>query len=151
MAAKRSQCQELHDAHELDDLTSADTLIGNKQQPFRQDGRSSTSQRAALPLLLPQELLNAEPAVTPLTLQPEKPKAKPDISRKRKRLTMDSKPPKDLQKGRFKIRVLPTASDNLPPKPSKESKSLRESWLTGQRGKRGIERRKPGGSFVRQR
>ena len=107
--------------------------------------------KAPLPTLLPDELLNAKPMPRPL-MPPsaDVPEVRSSLSQKRKLLDIDSRPPKDIQRGALKVRVIPADQGHLPPKPSKESKLLRESWLTGQRGpKGGIERRKLGGGFVR--
>ena len=129
---------------------SPDTLSGNMQRSPLHRSRSSPSRRSPLPRLLPEELLNAEPIPRPLTYPSDSAVVKLDIAKKRRLLQIDPKPPKDIQKGHFKIRVLPSASNDLPPKSSKDSRALRESWLTGQRGpKGGVQRRKTGGGFVR--
>ena len=149
-AAKKPRPSLVDDTPHSESPISPDTLIGNMQHPLAYQSTSSPPKREPLPRLLPEELLNAEPIARPVTPPPDLPVAKLDIAKKRKLLNIDSKPPKDIQKGAFKIRVLPTVSSNLPPKSSKESKALRESWLLGQRGpKGGVERRKTGGGFVR--
>ena len=108
------------------------------------------SNKPQLPDLLPDDILNAEP----LTRLPTPPRRQPALekrlSKKRKLLDRDTKPPKDVQRGSLTVRVLQSASENMAPRISKESRALRESWLTGQRGpKGGIERRRPGGGFIR--
>ena len=132
---------------------SPDTLIGSVHTQGQQDHLNQEPPRKApLPLLLPDEILNAEPIIPPPTLPKNVPAVTSDLSRKRKLLETSSKPPKDVQHGDLKIRVLSSDPGYLPPKASKESKMLRESWLTGQRGpKGGIARRKLGGGFVRAR
>lgn len=129
---------------------SLETVVGKIPNPLSHGSSSSPPRREPLPRLLPEELLNAEPLARPLTQPTGLPVVKSDVVKKRKLLNIDSKPPKDIQKGGFKIRVLPASSSNLPPKSSTESKALRESWLLGQRGpKGGVERRKMGGGFIR--
>ena len=130
---------------------SPDTLLGsvNTRDPQHESSLKSPK-KVPLPLLLPAELLNAEPVIRSPTPPVEVDVVKSSIARKRKLLERDSKPLKDVQRGGVKIRVLPSGSGHLPPKASKDSKMLRESWLTGQRGpKGGIARRKLGGGFVR--
>lgn len=149
-AAKRPRTNPMDATPNHEGSVSPDTLSGNMQRSLPHQSRSSPSRRAPLPRLLPEELLNAEPIARPLTHPSDLPVVKLDVAKKRKLLHIDSEPPKDIQKGRFKIRVLPSASNDLPPKFSKESQALREYWLTGQRGPRGgVQRRKTGGGFVR--
>lgn len=153
-AAKRDLGQSpVDNTPELETPISPDTLLGSFSTLGPQD-QSSTKQpeKDRLPLLLPDELLNAEIVVRPRTPPPHVSQVRLDVSRKRKLLDIVSKPPKDVQRGGLKIRVLSTDGGHLPPKPSKEGKMLRESWLTGQRGPRGgFQRRKIGGGFVRAR
>ncbi|MCJ1234859.1 hypothetical protein MMC14_002822 [Varicellaria rhodocarpa] len=103
--------------------------------------------RKPLPLLLPDEILAAEP-VTPLSTPPLDPIAKP-----KKRIFIDSntKHPKDVKHGSVNVRVLETMKPTLPPKNSKASMLLKESWLSGCRGNQngaGSSRRKMNGGFV---
>lgn len=105
-----------------------------------------------LPLLLPMEILAAEPVVHAPT--PPFSNSKLAISQKRKFLDPEPKPPKDIKRGNVRIRVLPDNRSNLPPESSQASKALRESWLTGRMGRKGVvqlPRRKPSGEFVRKR
>ena len=105
-----------------------------------------------LPLLLPMEILAAEPVVHAPT--PPFSSSKLAISQKRKFLDAEPKPPKDVKRGNVRIRVLPDNRSNLPPESSQASKALRESWLTGRMGSKGVvqvPRRKPSGGFVRKR
>ena len=106
--------------------------------------------KSQLPLLLPDEVLNAEPVVRPPTPPPEKPIENTQLIKKRQLLSSDSRPPKDIRRGSLTVRVINPGPGVMPPKVSKQSKNMREAWLMGQRGPRGgIERRKQGGSFVR--
>lgn len=132
---------------------SPDTLVGSFDTLDPQD-QSSKKQpvKERLPLLLPDDLLNAEPIVRPPTPPPHMSQVKLEVSRKRKLLDIDARPPKDVQRGGLKIRVLSTDAGHLPPRSSKEGRILRETWLMGQRGpKGGIQRRKIGAGFVRAR
>ena len=121
-----------------------------KQAPQLVDGegripqsKARSSGRAALPMLLPQEILEAEP----IPQAPVKPSSnnKLAISQKRKFHNLEPKPPKDLKRDNAIVRVLPDTWSALPPKSSKASKLLKESWLIG----RGVPRRKSSSSFVR--
>ncbi|KAI9823794.1 MAG: hypothetical protein M1819_001141 [Sarea resinae] len=103
--------------------------------------------RSALPALLPDELLAAEPVIRPPT-----PDAEPGSRRRKqnhKLFATEEKPPKDVRRGGVNVRVLEVGQNRLPPKGSKTSKSIKESWLSG-RGRHGVvERRKMGGGFLR--
>ena len=101
------------------------------------------SGKAPLPILLPPEMLEAKP----ITQAPIKPSSnnKLAISQKRKLHNLEPKPPKDLKRNNAIVRVLPDSWSALPPKSSKASKILRESWLNG----RGVPRRKSSSSFIR--
>ncbi|KAL8796350.1 MAG: hypothetical protein Q9195_001257 [Heterodermia aff. obscurata] len=136
---------------ETDNLLSPSTLMGSASDPNADsEARSKASKKFRLPLLLPEEILSTEPMIRPLTPPPETISRDRRLVQKRRRLDIDSKPPKDVQHGTLIIRVLDSGPGKLPPKASKESRMLREAWLTGQRGpKGGIERRKSGGGFVR--
>lgn len=106
--------------------------------------------KSPLPLLLPKEILAAEPVIhAPL---PPLSKSKLAMSQKRKFLDPEPKPPKDIKRGNVNIRVLEDHRSSLPPKSSQTSKALRESWLTGRPGFKGaiqVPRKKPNGGFVR--
>ncbi|MCJ1352016.1 MAG: hypothetical protein MMC33_002000 [Icmadophila ericetorum] len=103
-----------------------------------------------IPDYLPEELLAAEPMVrlpTPPPLIPMKIQ-----TTKHKFVEPKTKPPKDVKHGAVTIRVLENNKSILPPKSSQSSKSLRESWLTGNRGRNkniASKRRKAGGGFLR--
>ncbi|KAL8902509.1 MAG: hypothetical protein Q9207_004648 [Kuettlingeria erythrocarpa] len=108
-----------------------------------------------LPALLPDELLATEPMPRLPTPSPEPLEpalAKVPINKRQRFLEETSKPPKDVRKGNVKIRVLEDSRAILPPKVSKQSQSIRESWLAGRPGAKGkamMERRKMRGGFVR--
>jgi U3 small nucleolar RNA-associated protein 16 len=101
-----------------------------------------------LPALLPDEILAAEPAIRPPTPPPI---VTTVIPKKHKFIDADPKPPKDVKKGAVKVRVLEDNKSALPPRASKASKHLKESWLAGQQGRKdsAAKRRKPGGGFLR--
>ncbi|KAL8916699.1 MAG: hypothetical protein Q9208_008346 [Pyrenodesmia sp. 3 TL-2023] len=130
------------------------------------DGRDSTPPRKPatdykwaktkqLPALLPDEILAAAPVPRLPTPSPEPAEpalAKAPMNRRQRFLEERPKPPKDVRKGNVRIRVLEDRGAILPPKVSKQSQSIRESWLAGRPGAKGkamIERRKMGGGFVR--
>ena len=136
---------------ETDSLLSPTTLIGSTSDPNADsEARSKASKESRLPVLLPEEILSTGPMIRPLTPPPETSSRDRHLIKKRRLLDMNSKPPKDIRHGTLIVRVLDSGPGNMPPKASKESRMLREAWLTGQRGpKGGIERRKLGGGFVR--
>ncbi|KAL8751316.1 MAG: hypothetical protein Q9184_006107 [Pyrenodesmia sp. 2 TL-2023] len=108
-----------------------------------------------LPALLPDEILAAEPMPRLPTPSPEPPEpalVKAPMNRRQRFLEENPKPPEDVRKGNVRIRVLEDRGAILPPKVSKQSQSIRESWLAGRPGAKGkamMERRKIGGGFVR--
>lgn len=110
------------------------------------------SSKDPLPALLSDDVLTMEPTTRPPTPPRELTASNTLINRKRKFLDSEPKPPKDVKRGPVSVRVLENNRAILPPKASKASKALRESWLTGCRGPNGIavvRRRKIGGGFVR--
>ena len=122
-------------------LRQAPQLVDGESQIPQKKARSSG--KAPLPLLLPQEILEAEPVTqAPINLSSNN---KLVISQKRNLHALEPKPPKDLKRDNAIVRVLPDTRSALPPKSSKASKILRESWLTG----RGVPRRKSSSRFVR--
>jgi len=131
-------------------------LLSENQDPNLEHHESQAKPRAKksfkrngpLPALLPDEILAAEPMTRP----PTPPPIVTTISSKKHRfIDADPKPPKDIKKGTVKVRVLEDNKSVLPPRASKASKSLKESWLAGQRGRKDstAQRRKPGGGFLR--
>lgn len=90
----------------------------------------------SLPALLPDEILNSEPAARLPTPVSDNDKSKPRISQKRKFLDEEQKPPKDVRRGGTTIRVLDGSSgktNSLAPRVSKAGKHVRENWLSGNR------------------
>ena len=121
-----------------------------------QDGKPATtskrSRKTTLPVLLPDEILAAEPVIP----APRRPfsNSKVATGQKRKFLDPESKPPKDIKRGTVTIRVLQDTKSVLPPKSSQLGKNIRESWLAGRHGFEGkimVPRRKLSGGFVRRR
>lgn len=119
--------------------------LGDSSQSINGEGQIPQAKRkpSSLPLLLPEEILAAEPVVH----VPKSPFASSKFatSQKRKFLDLEPKPPKDIKRGNVNVRVLQDNQSILPPKSSQASKALIESWLTG----RGLQRRNPSGGFVR--
>lgn len=102
-----------------------------------------------LPLLLPEEILRAQPAVHAPRLPVSR--SKVALRQKRKFLDTESKPRKDIKRDDVTICFLQDDRSILPPKSSQLSQTLRESWLMGRRGfkgESGVPRRKFSGGFV---
>ncbi|KAJ5081943.1 hypothetical protein NUU61_010207 [Penicillium alfredii] len=135
-----------------DDLLSESTatLQGSTTQDVR---------RRALPALLPDEILNAEPIARPPTPPVEDAVIKAKKSNKLRFLDKTDKVPKDVQVGDVSIRVLDTPSSKkktkttLPPKASKAGRNAKDSWLKRDRSTAQVNglRRTTGGpsGFVR--
>ena len=131
--------------------------VGETPKMTEEEGRkpattSKPSGKTPLPLLLPEEILAAQPVI-PASKRPFSDN-KLAIRQKRKLLDFESKPPKDTKCGDIILRVLQDKRSVLPPKSSPLSKSVRESWLMGRRGFKGeigVPRRKLSGGFVRRR
>jgi U3 small nucleolar RNA-associated protein 16 len=110
-----------------DDLLSESTAT--IQGTTTQDAR-----RAALPALLPDDILNAEPAIRPPT-PPADEFAMPKKSNKLRFLDKKDKIPKDVNMGDVSIRVLDAPSTKksskpaLAPRVSKAGKNLKGSML----------------------
>jgi hypothetical protein len=105
-----------------------------------------------LPEFLPDEVLAVVPEMPSAPISSSSQGRKAPVKSKLKIYHTISKPPKDIRRGSAVIRVLETDAGVLPPKVSKTSMSLRESWLTGRSGFQGkgfVPRRKRGGGFVR--
>lgn len=150
-SARPSKRKSLGITPETDSPLSPSTLIGSINDPYADsEAKFKAPRKPQLPVLLPDEILNEEPTARPPIPPPENNKIDHRLAKKRQLLNVNAKPPKDIRRGPVTIRVLDSGPRNLPPKASKESKMLREAWLTGQRGsKGGIERRKISGGFVR--
>ncbi|MCJ1389181.1 hypothetical protein MMC18_002036 [Xylographa bjoerkii] len=133
----------------LDDATSnLDASTAAKSKPSTAGGKSTSKRTDAIPDFLPADVLAAEPVIHP----PTPPRFVTIVNpRKRKFLDADPKPPKDLKRGSVTVRILEENKSTLPPRSSKLSKSLKESWLAGQRGRNDVASRrlKMGGGFVR--
>ncbi|KAJ5175881.1 uncharacterized protein N7482_001758 [Penicillium canariense] len=121
-----------------------------------QGSSTEDARRRALPALLPDDILNAEPVVRPPT-----PPAEdnfgfviPKKSNKLRFLDKTEKAPKDVQVGDVTIRVLdapsakPSSKPALPPKASKSGRGLKEGWLKQQKSTAHVNglRRTAGGS-----
>ena len=120
--------------------------------PLDDKDQMDWSKQLPLPELLPEEVLAAEPAVRPPTPPPQNGLVKAATNKKRRFLEKKEKPIKDLKRGNVRIRVLDDRRSVLPPKVSKSSRMIRETWLNGRPGATGkpmFERRKVGGGFVR--
>ena len=132
-------------------ITGSNKEGGNFTSTFNADSEPRSSLKAnsrkPLPLLLPDEILAAEP-VTHLSTPPLDPIGKP---KKRIFIESSTKHPKDVEHGSVNVRVLETMKPILPPKKSKASMLLKESWLSGCRGNQngaGSSRRKMNRGFV---
>ena len=113
--------------------------------------RTEKHRKTILPALLPEEVLNAEPANRLPT--PPRSSNKPQVKVKRMLLLNgQDKPPKDLVLGNTKIRILQQERTTLPPPSSTKGRGIREKWLLGQRGDKPamwVPRQKPSSGFVR--
>ncbi|KAL1955866.1 hypothetical protein VTO42DRAFT_8024 [Malbranchea cinnamomea] len=115
---------------------SSATLQGSDVKPS-----SPSVFKSSLPLLLPDEILNAEPTTRPPTPPRERQKSMTKTtSNKIRFLDAVQKPPKDIRIGNTSVRVLDGttqfnsrtgANNRLAPKASKASKSVKESWMAG--------------------
>ncbi|KAL8965051.1 MAG: hypothetical protein Q9183_004058 [Haloplaca sp. 2 TL-2023] len=142
------------DAVDTESEISSDDDVPDQVAPPPLDDKDQMdwSKQLPLPELLPEEVLAAEPAVRLPTPPLQKDLVKVAANKKRQFLEKKEKPIKDLKRGNVRIRVLDDRRSVLPPKVSKPSQIIRESWLNGRLGARGkpmFERRKVGGGFVR--
>ncbi|KAL8691358.1 MAG: hypothetical protein Q9218_003402 [Villophora microphyllina] len=120
--------------------------------PLASSDQVDWTNKRPLPDLLPEEILAAEPPTRLPTPPPRDNLVKVPTNKKRRFLEESNKPPKDIKKGNVRIRVLDDRKSILPPKVSKASQMIRETWLAGRKGPRGrglIERRKVGAGFIR--
>ncbi|MCJ1386947.1 hypothetical protein MMC17_010076 [Xylographa soralifera] len=150
-AATSKKERRSHGKHpfQIDDTTSTlHDSTAARPNSFTVGSEKPFKRTDPLPDLLPAYILATEPVAhlpTPpcivTTVNP----------RKRRFLNADPKPPKDLKRGSVTVRILEKNRSTLPPRSSKLSKSLKESWLAGQRGRNDVASRrlKVGGSFVR--
>jgi U3 small nucleolar RNA-associated protein 16 len=88
--------------------------------------------RRALPALLPDEILNAEPV---FRLPSPPPEQEQKSTRQHKFFTEVDRPAKDLHRGDVTIRVLEDKKHMLPPKSSKSGRNVKAAWMAGQRGR----------------
>lgn len=149
LQAKSSKKKEVANA---DDLLSesTETLQGSNTQDAR---------RSALPALLPDNILNAEPVARPLTPPADEVGPVHKKPNKLKFLDKVEKRPKDVKMNDMTIRVLDEgpsrkrAKATLPPKASKTGRNTKQNWLNQSRSTAGVNglRRTTGGSssFVR--
>ncbi|KAJ5666721.1 hypothetical protein N7462_011130 [Penicillium macrosclerotiorum] len=130
LQAKLSKPNEL--TSPIDDLMSESTVTvqGSNTQDARQ---------RALPALLPDDILNAEPVIRPPTPEAEDEFVLPKKPNKLRFLERTEKAPKDVCVGDVTIRVLdaPSTKKNtkpaLAPKSSKSGRNLKENWLKRER------------------
>lgn len=128
-----------HSEHSIDDQESELSDQDNLKRNW--------SGKGPLPSLLPDEILAAEP-ITRLPTPPSEHRRIINVSSKKlKFLEADTKPPADVNRGPIRVRVLEVNRGTLPPKASKSSKTIRESWLVGRNAS--MQRRKIGGGFTR--
>ncbi|KAL8952173.1 MAG: hypothetical protein Q9222_001900 [Ikaeria aurantiellina] len=151
-ATKKHTGTSSHEDPELS--TSSDDDKIHQDSPSNVDipSQQQWSSKDPLPELLPDEILAEEPLNRLPTPPPQLSIARIPVNEKRRFLDRISKPPKDIKKGQVTIRVLEDRRAILPPKVSKSSQTLRESWLAGRRGRKGnmlVERRKMRAGFVR--
>ncbi|KAL8732703.1 MAG: hypothetical protein Q9181_003871 [Wetmoreana brouardii] len=150
----KKQPKELDTIDVRPDMTLDDDDVPEQIPPPPLDSpdQMDWSAKGILPELLPEEILTAEPMPRLPTPIPQLGMVKVTANRKRRFLEQTTKPPKDIRKGNVRIRVLEDTKPVLPPKVSKSSQMIRESWLAGRLGYKGkvmMERRKVGGGFVR--
>ncbi|KAI9786976.1 MAG: hypothetical protein M1835_002913 [Candelina submexicana] len=146
-SSRKTKKRKLDESIERDDHENKDLL---QPETPNHPPRSSAS-RFTLPALLPDSILATEPAVRPPTPPPE-PENRIIKSKRHQFFESKDKPPKDIRRGPVNVRVLESNKSLLPPRSSKTSAALRESWLSGRRGKMGMngfERQKIGGGFLR--
>ncbi|KAJ6135487.1 hypothetical protein N7512_000647 [Penicillium capsulatum] len=135
-----------------DDLLSESTTT-------LQGSTTNDARRRALPALLPDDILNAEPVVRPPTPPTEDTFAAPKKPSKLRFLDKTEKAPKDVHAGDVTIRVLDAPSTkhsskpSLAPKASKSGRNVKENWLNRDKSTARVNgmRRTAGGSsgFVR--
>ncbi|MCJ1438414.1 hypothetical protein MMC27_007802 [Xylographa pallens] len=147
--SKKERRSHVNHPSKLDDATSAPyDSTAPKPNPATAGSKKTFKRTDPLPDRLPADVLAAEPIAHP----PTPPRIVTIVNpRKRRFCDADPKPPKDLKRGSVTVRILEENNSTLPPRSSKLSKSLKESWLAGQRGRHDVASRrlKMGGGFVR--
>ncbi|KAJ5666389.1 uncharacterized protein N7477_008837 [Penicillium maclennaniae] len=119
------------------EIVSSDDLLSESTATL-QGSITQDARRAALPALLPDDILNAEPVLRPLT-PPAEDSMAPKKPTKLRFLEKSEKPPKDVRAGDVTIRVLDAPSTKksskpaLAPKASKAGRNVRQSWLKRER------------------
>lgn len=138
------------------EITAPSEDIHSESTTTVQGENTEDARRRALPALLPDDILNAEPVARPPTPPAEDNFgfAIPKKSNKLRFLEKTEKPPKDVQVGDVTIRVLDAPSTKqssnvaLPPKASKHGRGMKEGWLKQQKSTAQVNglRRTAGGS-----
>jgi U3 small nucleolar RNA-associated protein 16 len=119
------------------EIVSSDDLLSESTATL-QGSITQDARRAALPALLPDDILNSEPVLRPPT-PPAEDSMAPKKSTKLRFLEKNEKPPKDVQVGDVTIRVLDapstkkTSKPALAPKASKAGRNVKQSWLQRER------------------
>ncbi|KAI9702453.1 MAG: hypothetical protein M1836_000933 [Candelina mexicana] len=146
-SSRKTKKRKLDESLEFDNHENKDLL--QPETPNHPPRSSAT--KFNLPALLPDSILATEPAIRPPTPPPES-ENRIVKSKRHQFFEAKDKPPKDIRRGGVNVRVLESNKSLLPPKSSKTSAALRESWLSGRRGKMGMngfERQKVAGGFLR--
>ena len=124
---------------------------------------SPSTLKPSLPMLLPDDILNAEPTTRPPTPPREKQPAFAVKAKSNKIRFLDEaqRPPRDIKIGNTSVRVLDEtthfnsrtgANNRLAPKASKASKNVKDRWISGHRNKNvsgGLRRTTGTSGFVR--
>lgn len=137
--ARRAQQSKQHDAR-----MKAQAEAAKQRRQDRETERATTksppnvdegqdTESAHLPNLLPEAILNEEPAVR-LPIRPPVANLEAEQARKLRLLNRLDEPAKDIIRGKTRIRVLPNNDSVLPPTSASKGKQLREQWLLGERG-----------------
>ncbi|KAJ6090467.1 hypothetical protein N7486_009282 [Penicillium sp. IBT 16267x] len=154
---KLDASRKLQAKSKVKEATGSDDLLSESTATL-QGSNTQDARRSALPALLPDDILNAEPAIRALT-PPAEESFVPKKSNKLRFLDKTEKAPKDVQVGDVTIRVLDAPSakrkstTTLAPKASKAGRNVKDAWMKGQRSTGHVNglRRTAGGSsgFVR--
>lgn len=137
--AKRALKKKEHDARMRAQAEAAKQ--GKRQEPARQiaaesspgESQGEDKESAALPELLPEHILDERPG-NGTTIHQIHDESSLKRTRKLKLLARQDEPPKDMVRGKTRIRLLPDQRSILPPKSASKNKQLRERWLLGERG-----------------
>ena len=113
------------------------------QSDSEEEDSVSVHNRAALPSLLPDSLLDSLDAVRPPTPPPEtrgrtdEELRKEKLNRHIKFLEQSSKDPKERKVGKHRVAVLGPQNRNLAGKVGKKTRGVREGWLKGRQDAKG--------------